>query len=79
MKTVEMKNNGDILAQRLQEFPGLLLDLIFPFMMEYLVSENKVPLFLRTHTKRSACLVSDMGDHPKYLGRADILCRPELL
>jgi sterol O-acyltransferase len=37
MKTVEMKNNGDTLAQRLQEFPGLLLDLIFPFMMEYLL------------------------------------------
>ncbi|KAJ4022008.1 Sterol O-acyltransferase 2 (Sterol-ester synthase 2) [Fusarium irregulare] len=37
MKTVEMKNNGDTLTQRLQEFPGLLLDLIFPFMMEYLL------------------------------------------
>lgn len=79
MKTVEMKNNGDTLTQRLQEFPGLLLDLIFPFMMEYLVSEIKVPLYLMTHTKCSACLVSDMGDHPQYLGRAYILCRPELL
>jgi sterol O-acyltransferase len=37
MKTVEMKNNGVPLVERLQEFPGLLLDLIFPFMMEYLL------------------------------------------
>ncbi|GKU01559.1 unnamed protein product [Fusarium langsethiae] len=37
MRTVEMKNNGVPLTERLQEFPGLLLDLIFPFMMEYLL------------------------------------------
>ncbi|KAH7003706.1 MBOAT, membrane-bound O-acyltransferase family-domain-containing protein [Fusarium venenatum] len=37
MKTVEMKNNDVPLVERLQEFPGLLLDLIFPFMMEYLL------------------------------------------
>ncbi|QPC77288.1 hypothetical protein HYE68_008040 [Fusarium pseudograminearum] len=37
MKTVEMKENDVPLIERLQEFPGLLLDLIFPFMMEYLL------------------------------------------
>ncbi|KAM0220954.1 hypothetical protein ACHAPQ_000404 [Fusarium lateritium] len=37
MKTVEMKENGVPLSGRFQEFPGLLLDLIFPFMMEYLL------------------------------------------
>ncbi|CAG1967541.1 unnamed protein product [Fusarium graminearum] len=37
MKTVEMKENDVPLIGRLQEFPGLLLDLIFPFMMEYLL------------------------------------------
>jgi sterol O-acyltransferase len=37
MKTVQMKENGVPLAARFQEFPLLLLDLIFPFMMEYLV------------------------------------------
>jgi sterol O-acyltransferase len=42
MKTVEMKNNGIALSERLQEFPGLLLDLIFPFMMEYLVSRDMI-------------------------------------
>lgn len=40
MKTVEMKENDVPLIGRLQEFPGLLLDLIFPFMMEYLVRQN---------------------------------------
>ncbi|RGP78775.1 sterol o-acyltransferase [Fusarium longipes] len=38
IKTIEMKNNGIALTTRLQEFPGLLLDLIFPFMMEYLLA-----------------------------------------
>ncbi|KAM0343097.1 hypothetical protein ACHAPU_008845 [Fusarium lateritium] len=37
MKTVEMKEDGVPLSIRFQEFPGLLLDLIFPFMMEYLL------------------------------------------
>lgn len=35
-----MKDKGIALTGRLQAFPGLLLDLIFPFMMEYLVSPN---------------------------------------
>ncbi|KHN96174.1 uncharacterized protein MAM_06022 [Metarhizium album ARSEF 1941] len=37
MKTVQMKESGLPLATRFQEFPLLLLDLIFPFMMEYLL------------------------------------------
>ncbi|TWU71667.1 acyl-CoA/sterol acyltransferase [Metarhizium rileyi] len=37
MKTVQMKERGIPLAARFQEFPLLLLDLIFPFMMEYLL------------------------------------------
>ncbi|KAF4438100.1 sterol O-acyltransferase [Fusarium austroafricanum] len=37
MKTLEMKDNGVPLTGRFQEFPGFLLDLIFPFMMEYLL------------------------------------------
>ncbi|KAG8417502.1 Sterol O-acyltransferase 2 (Sterol-ester synthase 2) [Metarhizium acridum] len=37
MKTVQMKENGLPLAARFREFPLLLLDLIFPFMMEYLL------------------------------------------
>lgn len=37
MKTIAMKERGDTLSQRFEEFPWLLSDLIFPFMMEYLV------------------------------------------
>ncbi|PHH72839.1 hypothetical protein CDD83_4861 [Cordyceps sp. RAO-2017] len=38
MKTVEMKEQGMPLLERLEEFPWLLSDLIFPFMMEYLLA-----------------------------------------
>lgn len=38
MKTVAMKENNIPLADRMREFPWLLSDLIFPFMVEYLVS-----------------------------------------
>lgn len=41
MKTVEMKEENMPLWCRLIEFPWLLSDLIFPFMMEYLVSLNQ--------------------------------------
>ncbi|KAF7558499.1 hypothetical protein G7046_g5672 [Stylonectria norvegica] len=37
MKTVEMKEAGLTLGERFQQFPWLLSDLIFPFMMEYLL------------------------------------------
>ncbi|KAK4466542.1 MBOAT, membrane-bound O-acyltransferase family-domain-containing protein [Cladorrhinum samala] len=38
METVRMKEEGVPLADRFKEFPWMLLDLIFPFMMEYLLS-----------------------------------------
>lgn len=38
MKTVVMKEAGMSLGERFKEFPWLLADLIFPFMMEYLLS-----------------------------------------
>ncbi|PHH63087.1 hypothetical protein CDD81_6332 [Ophiocordyceps australis] len=37
MKTIAMKENGLTLTERFREFPWMLLDLIFPFMMEYLL------------------------------------------
>ncbi|GAO15156.1 hypothetical protein UVI_02029460 [Ustilaginoidea virens] len=37
MRTVQMKEDGLSLGARFQEFPLLLLDLMFPFMMEYLL------------------------------------------
>ncbi|KAI1355146.1 MBOAT family protein [Xylaria sp. FL0043] len=38
MRTVAMKEMGYTTAQRLAEFPWLLSDLVFPFMMEYLLA-----------------------------------------
>ena len=38
MFTVEMKEQGMSVQQRLQEFPWVLSDLLFPFMMEYLLA-----------------------------------------
>ncbi|KAI9836851.1 MAG: hypothetical protein M1819_001016 [Sarea resinae] len=38
MRTVEMKEQGMPLIERLQEFPWVLSDMMFPFMMEYLLS-----------------------------------------
>ncbi|PSR76895.1 MBOAT family protein [Coniella lustricola] len=38
MRTVAMKEAGMSLADRFQEFPWMLSDLIFPFMMEYLLT-----------------------------------------
>ncbi|XXH03593.1 fimbrin [Hypoxylon texense] len=38
MRTVDMKEMGWTTAQRFQEFPWVLSDLIFPFMMEYLLA-----------------------------------------
>lgn len=38
VKTIEMKDAGMSLQDRLREFPWILSDLIFPFMMEYMMS-----------------------------------------
>lgn len=38
MSAVQMKKEGLTLHQRLKEFPWVLSDLIFPFMMEYLLT-----------------------------------------
>ena len=38
METVRMKESGMPLSERFQYFPWMLADLIFPFMMEYLLS-----------------------------------------
>lgn len=38
MRTLQMKEENMLLADRFREFPWMLSDLIFPFMMEYLLS-----------------------------------------
>jgi len=41
VKTVEMKESGMPLQERLEQFPWILSDLIFPFMMEYMVYTSR--------------------------------------
>lgn len=38
MQTVQMKEQGLTVQQRLQEFPWILSDLSFPFLLEYLLA-----------------------------------------
>jgi len=38
MRTIQMKTNSMPITERLKEFPWILSDLIFPFMMEYMMS-----------------------------------------
>ncbi|KAH8596388.1 MBOAT, membrane-bound O-acyltransferase family-domain-containing protein [Bisporella sp. PMI_857] len=38
VRTIDMKTTGFTFSQRLEEFPWILSDLIFPFMMEYMMS-----------------------------------------
>lgn len=42
IRAVSLKEMGVPLSQRLQEFPWMLSDLIFPFMGEYLVSRIEI-------------------------------------
>jgi len=38
VRTIEMKDAGMLLRERLEQFPWILSDLIFPFMMEYMMA-----------------------------------------
>lgn len=77
MKTVIMKEEGWTLAERFREFPWMLSDLLFPFMMEYLVSEpTTLPCDrLVLANTCSDGVVLDLGDCSQYPGRAYIFCR----
>jgi sterol O-acyltransferase len=79
MKTVEMKEQGMPLVARFQQFPWLLSDLIFPFMMEYLVSITTLSLVASADFEYLACMVSHLGDYSERSRRAHVLCRPKLL
>jgi sterol O-acyltransferase len=48
VRTIEMKDAGMLLQERLEEFPWILSDLIFPFMMEYMmVSTIRDPILFK--------------------------------
>lgn len=82
IKALMMKEQGWTLAERFQEFPWMLSDLVLPFMMEYLVSDcfpthvNNTYILL---TFCSARVVSYMGSCSEHSGRAYLFCRSELL
>lgn len=59
MKTVAMKEQGMPLADRFQAFPWMLSDLIFPFMMEYLV--RLVALSLSAPPPRCVCCLCSVS------------------
>jgi sterol O-acyltransferase len=40
VRTIKMKDAGMLLYERLEEFPWILSDLIFPFMMEYMMAST---------------------------------------
>lgn len=81
MKTVEIKEKNMSLWSRLAEFPWILSDLVFPFMMEYLVCLPLNPF----QSSRSeyltviAYMVLDMGNHTEHIGGAHVFCGSQLL
>lgn len=44
VRTIEMKDAGMSLQERLMEFPWILSDLVMPFMLEYMVSLVEAPM-----------------------------------
>jgi sterol O-acyltransferase len=52
VSTIEMKDAGMTLQQRLEHFPWILSDLIFPFMMEYMM--------VRWHYPALACITQNL-------------------
>ncbi len=68
VRTIEMKEAGMPLLERLKVFPWILSDLIFPFMMEYMmVSSDKASIFERSLIT-SADLVCHLGVHFELTG-----------
>lgn len=64
VRTIEMKDAGMPLAERLKVFPWILSDLLFPFMTEYmLVRHHPIPASLCT-VLTNPVLVLNMGTDP---------------
>ena len=73
VKTIEMKDAGMSLQERLKVFPWILSDLIFPFMMEYMmVSESNGLLAVSLLTDLD--MVCHMGMHFESPCRAYLFC-----
>jgi sterol O-acyltransferase len=78
VKTIEMKDGGMSLQERLKVFPWILSDLIFPFMMEYMMVSNS-HILVATSLLTDSDVVCHMGMYFEPLCRAYILCGPWIL
>lgn len=89
VQTIEMKDAGVPLIERLQHFPRMISDLIFPFMLEYMMvclpSPSPSPLLsfpflsLLSRADIKTDMVCDLGMHPQSPRGAHVLRRPGLL
>lgn len=67
MRAIHMKEIGWTTTERFREFPWILSDLAFPFMMEYMVSPMAIVYFIlpscaSAYSSPLVSLVSHLGD-----------------
>ncbi len=81
VKTLEWKEIGMPVQERLRHFPAMLSELVFPFMMEYMMVSLSPLAVPRACTNKSLDVVFDLGVHLKhpcrtyFLRGSWILCR----
>lgn len=86
VRTIEMKDAGMTLPERLKVFPWILSDLMFPFMTEYMLVSYRLSkryLFHLPHPDIDKIILLDLV---RYLGadserprRSYVLCGPWIL
>lgn len=59
--------------ERLKEIPWVFADLLFPFLVEYLVCKFLPPTKIQILTDDSDDMVLNLGVDPEYLGRAHLI------
>lgn len=84
MRANEMRERP--IEERLKEIPWMFMDLLFPFLVEYLVRDTDStlipPLLMMNTHKRVGCLddmVSHLGVDPESPRRAYTVCRSWIL
>jgi len=79
VRTIEMKEAGFTLQERLEVFPWILSDLIFPFMMEYMMVRQGYFESQITLANMNTDVVCDMGMYPESSCRTHVFCGSWLL
>jgi hypothetical protein len=79
VRTIDMKEAGIPLLERLQHFPKILSDLIFPFMLEYMMVRFPPLSPTQTLIDKSPDLVRDMGMYSQSPCRTHLFRGPWLL